>query len=550
MLHDIYFGVKCIVHLYNTHEDDQDRRSFIESKRFRNNYFLSPKDGRVYQSRCHAASVGPYSKRLVGDVSTPSREQHDVQFLMVPSLNVAQLAKNKLNLGWAKNQQFLANANTIHFCLKQISSGSLLNLISDDDQHYDSVRKFASDPCYLQQAHVSNKTNRNNSDLVKYCFNVTLTESQLTQSFKQTRLFGNIQIPKHGSQLFSSFVDFIITSMRRLDHKQPLRAAHQCKKNVLDLIEALDPELSGFDLKEITLKQMRDKYDSWLPFLDKVADHYKITAVWLFVQVNHSPRYKQDVIVSEVAFSRLELFTSPDYHFIMVPINTTSSEFYKIRAESTFIRETLQRALQNKWERTLSMTQLLTNIQNQNVLDQNKATQEPLKPRFSKVYYSHINKHFYHKNSIHRIIQASKDSNKLARPILSRAVQSQNDVLRNLGASELFSNYDLTSGYDSLPSDAISCLTNVASYKNKEYAFLCASHGGANSVLYMQRAVCSLMHRIKDEMVLQDCFLPSPISDIEPSLQHQFYLERDDSTIQNVSVSESWMCRPHLNHPE
>ena len=103
--------------------------------------------------------------------------------------------------------------------------------------------------------------------------------------------------------------------------------------------------------------------------------------------------------------------------------------------------------------------------------------------------------------------------------------------------------------YDSLPSDAISCLTNVASYKNKEYAFLCASQGGSNSVLFMQRAVCSLMHRIKDEMVLQDCFSPSPISDIEPSLQHQFCQESDDSTIQNVSVSESWMCRPHLNHP-
>merc|ERR1711989_26346 len=44
----VKFGVNCIVHLYNTDEDDQDRRSFIESKRFRNNYFLSPKDGRVY----------------------------------------------------------------------------------------------------------------------------------------------------------------------------------------------------------------------------------------------------------------------------------------------------------------------------------------------------------------------------------------------------------------------------------------------------------------------------------------------------------------------
>ena len=158
-------------------------------------------------------------------------------------------------------------------------------------------------------------------------------------------------------------------------------------------------------------------------------------------------------------------------------------------------------------------------MQDQNEFDQNKESQESSKPRFSKVLYHHVNKQFYHKNSIHRIIQASKDSNKLARPILSRAVQSQNDVLKNLGSSELFSNYDLTSGYDALPADPISSLTNTASYRNKEYAFLCASQGGSNSVLFMQRAVCSLMYRIKDEMLLQDCFRPNSIADLEPSLQ-------------------------------
>ena len=549
----VSFGNSCIMHINNSDFDIQDRLSFVDNIRFRNNYFMSPQDGHIYQKRHHAASIGTYSQKLVGSISVPSRNQHDVQFLTTCSPNVAQLAKNKLNLGWAKNQRFLANANTISFCIDQISSGALFNMISNDDHYYESMKKLASDPTYLQQAHIASKTNQNNSNLVKYCLNVTLNESKQTQNLQQTKLFGNIQIPKQGSQLFSGFVNNIITSMRRLDHKQPLKASHQLKRNVLDVITALDPNLdskaTSFDYKEITLKQMCDKYDHWVSFLDKISDHYKIVAIWLFVQVNQRSRYKQDILISEVAFSNLQLFTSAQSDFILIPINPTTSEFYKIRADNKFCREILLSALQNKWNRKLSMSQLITNMQNQKAHDKNIESQEPMKPRYSKVHYHHINKNFYHKNSIHRIIQASKDSNKLARPILSRAVQSQNDVLRNLGASELFSNYDLTSGYDSLPADPISSLTNVASYRNQEFAFLCASQGGSNSVLFMQRAVCSLLFRIKDEMVLQECFSPCPISDLEPSLQTKFCQEEKDTSLSNPSVSESWMCRPHINRP-
>ena len=549
----VKFGFKTIIHLTNSEQDVQDRLSFVDFVRFRNNYFMSPTDGQVHEKRYHVASIGTYSRRLVGNVSVPNKDQHDVQFLTISSPNVAQLAKNKLNQGWAKSQQFLANANTIHFCIDQISSGSLSNMISNDDLYYDSMKKLASDPCYLDQAHVSNKTNQNNVDLVKYCSNVTLNQCKQAQLFKQTQIFGNIQIPKQGSQLFSGFVNNIVTMMRRLDHNQPLKAAHHLKRNVLDVILSLDPNLDlnspDFDYKEISLKQMREKYDDWITFLDKIANHYKLAAIWLFTQVNLNSRYKQDITISEVVFSNLEFITS-NQNFIIVPVNSTSFEFYTIRANVDFCREVLTKALRNNWSRKLSFSELLLKMQDQNEFDQNKESQESSKPRFSKVLYHHVNKQFYHKNSIHRIIQASKDSNKLARPILSRAVQSQNDVLKNLGSSELFSNYDLTSGYDALPADPISSLTNTASYRNKEYAFLCASQGGSNSVLFMQRAVCSLMYRIKDEMLLQNCFRPNSIADLEPSLQSKFREEEQKGfDPNNISITDSWICRPNLDCP-
>ena len=50
-------------------------------------------------------------------------------------------------------------------------------------------------------------------------------------------------------------------------------------------------------------------------------------------------------------------------------------------------------------------------------------------------------------------------------------------------------------------------------------------------------------------MVLQDCFSPCPISDLEPSLQSKFVQEEKDASLPNPSVAESWMCRPHINRP-
>ena len=585
----IKFGFVFIVHITNTDRDVFDRLSHIDSSRFRNNYFASPEHGVLHERKYCKAAIGTYSQKLVGNVSLPTREEkQNVQFLMDYSPNIGQLARNKLNLNLARKQQFLANANTINFCIEQISTGSLFNLIGEDDDHYLSMKKLASDPRFLQQAHTASSSNQNNSNLVKFCYNVTLHRSKQTPNFEQMKCFGKIQIPKQDSQYFPGFINNIITVMRRLDHRQPLKAAFQLKKNVFDVLSTLDPDFDLHspisDYNNLTLQQMCEKYggacsnsnatptvnsavDLWAPFLDKVANHYQLPAIWLFVEVTHSGRYKQDIIIYHILFSNLCLFSDTQKDFIISPINPTSGESYKIRTDPKFCRRVLQAALQNKWPNSIQLPELILRLQDQcdlNPVDPDQSNlgnssqpkldsdQEAAKPRFSKIHYKHIDKSFYHKNIIHRIIQASKDSNKLIRPISSRAVQSQSNILKNLGASELFSSFDLTSAYDALPADAISSLTNTASYRNQEYAFLIASQGGSNSCLYMQRAVCSLMHRIKDEILLQDCFLPNSISTMEPKLQSKFLHEDANNSLQDANnpahnVQQSWLCRPHLH---
>ena len=126
------------------------------------------------------------------------------------------------------------------------------------------------------------------------------------------------------------------------------------------------------------------------------------------------------------------------------------------------------------------------------------------KPRFTKVHYPHLDKSFYQKNAITRFILNSRHTNKLTR-LANTQMQSQSDIIHNLGSSEMFSNYDLTAAYDAVPSCAISSLINTAAYRKKEYALLIASMGGSNSVLYSQRAVNSLMHRVNDKLLLLPC---------------------------------------------
>ena len=89
---------------------------------------------------------------------------------------------------------------------------------------------------------------------------------------------------------------------------------------------------------------------------------------------------------------------------------------------------------------------------------------------------------------------------------------------------------------------------NIMQCNNKEFFLLCASQGGANSCLYMQRAISGILHRVNDQMILRDCFQPLPIAQDQPELQKQF-LEEQKSNSQPISLAESWLSRPQLDQP-
>ena len=552
----VKFGKVYTLTLINTDDDISDRLSFINHSRFQRNYFISVDQGKKHTVRYSKAAVGTHSKRLLGPAIASNQEVFEdrspVQYLANYPSNIAQLARHQLDLDWAKNQQFLANVNNVHFCIEQMSSHAIYNMIPDDDPNYEVMRQFAQDPRYLLDAHISNNTNSVNQSLVQFCYNVTLDKSNQAKLFEESKLFGNIYIPHQGSQLFSDFVNCLITGMRRLDHKQPLKASHEERRNVLDIIHNLDPSIDtkskDFDFKSITLKQMVDKFENWEGFVNKIASHYQIPAVWLFTEVNQHSRYKQDIIISKVVISNKHLYNPIKGEFIISAINTHSAEYFRVRPNTDICKILIQGAQDLKWAHSLELSEISRKLET--YLNSSLPSMgQTAKPRYTKVKYDHLDKSFYQKNAIHRIIHCSKDTNKLTRPILSRAVQSQGDVLKNLGSSELFSNYDLTSAYDAVPADSISTLINCVSYRNREYAFLCASQGGSNSVLFCQRAVTSIMHKIKDQMVLQDCFLPRSIKDIAPELQQQFDHGEKNGLWTKMSSDISWLCQPNLLLP-
>ena len=64
-------------------------------------------------------------------------------------------------------------------------------------------------------------------------------------------------------------------------------------------------------------------------------------------------------------------------------------------------------------------------------------------------------------------------------------------------------------------------------------------------MVYCQRAVSSLMHKIKDRMLLQPCFQPNSVKFISPEFQRQY-----ETTHPPKMLSEdSWQCRPNLHLP-
>ena len=130
--------------------------------------------------------------------------------------------------------------------------------------------------------------------------------------------------------------------------------------------------------------------------------------------------------------------------------------------------------------------------------------------------------------------------------LANHQIQSQNDIVKNLGSSKVFSNYDLTSCFDCLPCCPISPLINVTAYRQKEYAFLIASQGGSNSVLFCSRAVSSLLHRINDTMLLLPCYQPAPVNSITPEIQQKFEEKENNQGWPSMSPEQSWYSGPQL----
>ena len=268
--------------------------------------------------------------------------------------------------------------------------------------------------------------------------------------------------------------------------------------------------------------------------MDAISSHYQIPIVWLEVETIQNQHLFQNTNILKVHVSNSSKYNESKPAFAVIAINVISTEFYSVRPVIPKIKLLLSAVHKNKIPATSDIQTVLEWLQTSTYDNLNQTqpqlsqinqptgidTNTPLKPRFTKVLYPHIQKSFYQKNAITRFILCSRDTNKLTRPTNTQ-MQSQDDIIHNLGSSELFSNYDLTAAYDAVPACPISSLINTASYRQKEYALLIASMGGSNSVLYCQRAVNSLMHRVNDQLLLQPCYLPHPISNINPRLENE-----------------------------
>ena len=562
----VRFGKAYVILLLDSEELKEYRQRVKYSKYFEE-YFYTEDDFHRHNVKSYNQMVGIESKNLLtGSTFDPTscsnilRNVTPIRYLSQHFSNIGQLAKNKLKLSISEHQKYLANCNNIHFAIVQFSSQAPSNRIADeDDPNYQVMKKLASDPQYLMQTHNVNCTNTAKDSFIQFCFHLTTSLTpQIPSKEKNTNpkdLFGVIRIPHQGTQNFSQLVSSLVTCMRRLDHKRALRTSHSLKQNTLDILKNLNPEKQSI-WNSLTLENISKDYPNWTTFLDKIALHYQIPVVWIYTTVFQSANLNQNIQIDQIHVSNAETFDVSKPIFAILAINMESKEFYKVRPNIDNVVTHISNVQSGKTEKISDFQNVVCAFTNNNTPTTNSTPQQELpniensehKPRYTKTLYPHLEKTFYQKNAITRIILNSRDTNKLTRPANNQS-QSQNEIMNNLGSSELFSNYDLTAAYDALPACPISSLINTARYRHKEFCFLIASQGGSNSVLFCQRAVTSLMHRINDKMLLHPCYLPNPVTHISKHLQQDFESKEKNNCWDELSIEHSWSCQPMLHLP-
>ena len=217
-------------------------------------YYLSPENAVLHKKRYNSAAVGTFSKRLLGSEER-STDKAVINYISEYNPNIAQLAKSRLSLDYAKSQQYLANVNNVHHCIEQLSSHGIFNRISPDDSNYQFMSQLAQDTRFLVNSHSTSMSNTTNHDLAAFCYNVTLKHSKEATGHNQwdtAKMFGHINVPRPGSHLFVELANSLVSSMRRLDHKGPLKSSHEINKNVEDLLKSLQSRFSSQNFESVS----------------------------------------------------------------------------------------------------------------------------------------------------------------------------------------------------------------------------------------------------------------------------------------------------------
>ena len=446
----------------------KEARMRVSYSKFYPEYFLSGKDFLCHKERTHPQAIAcKYRAALAAPQSqknSPELGKPPINYIGQMSPNIQQLARHKLPLNISDHQRYLANCNTMHFAIEQFSSQAPFNRIPESDGWNYALMKSLQKGDSISHAHLNSPTNLAKHDLLNIC----ISSSAQYQDSRDQNLFGRVQISRP-SQLFSELVNGLICYMRRLDHKKALKSVHSLKKNTMEVLEDICPEFSS-SWDQISVQQVFSKFPDWEGFLEAISNHYQIPTIWLFVTIRQST-IQQNCTVDKVLVLNAALFQANDPRFTILAISELSSEICRVRGNNDTCATLIQFVQSGRCSKTMQYEDIQTVFDNEPCQEEGVSTN---KPRYSRVTYPHLGKTFYRKNLITRVILNSQQTNKLTRKA-NHQIQSQHDIIKNLGSSKFFSSFDLTACYDGLPSCPVSSLISTAAYRQKEFAFLIAS---------------------------------------------------------------------------
>ena len=515
-------------------------------------YYRTPEDYQIHRMLNTNQQVATGSKHIVSPENRQYRQKiketgYTVRYAL-PNLPVSGSKNLPYDPTTTRNQGMLSNAHALNKLIEETSTMAWEARIGPEDPRYEEIiritvqqvnkkENLAKTKTLMTSARTSKRNKRHLKATIntighhatsirntEYNCQRETTDDNWQQCQKALSLtLGTALI--HSSEeadRLASIGPNLNKFIRARQHLQPYKLKAKKQQMAQDLVQGIWPERKD-DWGSIKLNEAIKHFGSWENLFTAMTRFYQYPIITITGSIiKKSMRAFFDIKSASVHGATTYNETKDVFGCVAVcqescevfSARSSAPNFLKYLIQETKGKEEEKQERINEEEKqeqthTFSIKQILQ-LQQQH----QQQTVEKDAQRYTKVEYQHINKKAYWKRDPSRTIVNTRHNNQLSMET-NTTFQSQNEVRQSLANSSYYSSFDISQFYDQLAACPVSSLLNTVLYKGQEIAMTIASMGSRNSCLWATAVVLSLLHHHTDQLLLQPCYMPKPIQNLQ-----------------------------------